>query len=166
MLNFEPQNLHFYSITVFHSEDTDLDTKQCASISCVAFKAPQFWEEEPELWFYQIESLFIMAAISSESTKFHVVVDALSSNVLSLVKDIIKNPPKMEAYKTLKDRVRKHFTLSRSSRLNLLRRYLQLDDKRLPFLLNEMRMQLLETWRMISSNFYRYKGSLLTCNKL
>ncbi|GFS76283.1 hypothetical protein NPIL_698111 [Nephila pilipes] len=64
-------------------EDADLpDTKQSASLSGVVFKAPPFWEENPEFWFHQIESLFIIVAITSKSTEFHSVVAAWSSNFL------------------------------------------------------------------------------------
>ncbi|GFS58916.1 hypothetical protein NPIL_211641 [Nephila pilipes] len=52
---------------MFNSEEADvLNTKQSVSISRVVFKAPPFWEDDPELWFYKIESQFIMDAISSE----------------------------------------------------------------------------------------------------
>lgn len=110
-----------------------------ATVSRVAFKAPIFWENDPELWFYQVESQFVMADIKVDSTKFHAVIAALSSNVLSCIRDLIKSPPPTDAYKALKDRVLQHFARSDSSRLNLLLKDLQLGDKRPSFLLNEMR---------------------------
>ncbi|GFT04613.1 uncharacterized protein NPIL_180101 [Nephila pilipes] len=78
-----------------------------------------------------------MAAITSESTKFPAVVAALSSKVLSCVKDIIKNHLVVEEYKAVKDRVIQHFARSSSSHLNLLLKDLQLGDKRYFLFLHE-----------------------------
>lgn len=119
--------------------DPDIGNDPSLQLSRVAFKAPIFWENDPELWFFQVESQFIISDIKSDSTKFHAVVAALSPNVLSCVRDIIKNPPTETAYVTLKDRVLQHFAQSSSSRLNLLLKDLQLGDKRPSHLLNEMR---------------------------
>lgn len=118
-------------LTEHDNEDT--------SVARIAFKAPIFWEHDPELWFFQVESQFVMANITVDSTKFHAVIAALSSNVLSCIRDLIKSPPSTDAYKALKDRVLQHFARSDSSRLNLLLKDLQLGDKRPSFLLNEMR---------------------------
>ncbi|GBL94601.1 hypothetical protein AVEN_58558-1 [Araneus ventricosus] len=86
----------------------------------IAFKAPVFWENDPEFWFFQVESQFVIAGISNDSTKFHAVAAALNSNVLSCVRDIVRNPPLENAYIALKDRVLQHFAQSSSARLNLL----------------------------------------------
>ncbi|GBN03611.1 hypothetical protein AVEN_201868-1 [Araneus ventricosus] len=63
---------------------------QDSQLSRTAFKAPVFCENDPELWFFQVESQLVIASISSDSTKFHAVVAALNSNVLPCVRDILK----------------------------------------------------------------------------
>lgn len=107
-------------------------------VSRVAFKAPPFWDSDPELWFLQVESQFVVANITLDSTKFHAVVAALNTQVLNCVKDIIRQPPAQNAYVTLKDRVLQHFAQTESSKLNLLLKDLQLGSKRPSHLLNEM----------------------------
>ncbi|GBM97988.1 hypothetical protein AVEN_44624-1 [Araneus ventricosus] len=113
--------------------------EQDSQLSRIALKAPVFWEHDPELWFFQVESQFVIAGISNDSTKFHAVVAVLNSNVLSCVRDIVRNPPLENAYIALKDRVLQHFAQSSSARLNLLLKDLQLGDKRHSHLLSEMR---------------------------
>ncbi|GBM45508.1 hypothetical protein AVEN_210237-1 [Araneus ventricosus] len=66
---------------------------------------------------------------SNDSTKFHAVVAASNSNVLSCVRDIVKYPPLQNAYIALKDGVLQQFSKSSSARLNLLLKDLQVGDK-------------------------------------
>ncbi|GBN53436.1 Retrovirus-related Pol polyprotein from transposon 297 [Araneus ventricosus] len=46
----------------------------------VAFRAPPFWETDPDLSFLQIESQFKLSSISTDQIKFHTVVAALDSS--------------------------------------------------------------------------------------
>ncbi|GFU61422.1 retrovirus-related Pol polyprotein from transposon opus [Trichonephila clavipes] len=116
-----------------------LSVYQESQLSRIAFKAPEFWENDPELWFFQVESQFLLAGISNDSTKFHAVIAALNSNILSCVRDLVKNPPKENAYSSLMDKILQYFSQSDASRLNLLLHDLQLGDKRPSHLLSEMR---------------------------
>ncbi|GFW54360.1 transposon Ty3-I Gag-Pol polyprotein [Trichonephila clavipes] len=103
-----------------------LSVDQESQLSRIAFKAPPFWESDPELWFFQVESQFLLAGISNDSTKFHAVIAALNSNILSCIRDLVKNPPKESAYSP----PLQYFSQSDASRLNLLLHDLQLGDKR------------------------------------
>lgn len=104
----------------------------------VAFRAPSFWRNNPELWFIQIESSFRISGITSDQTKFHSVVAALDCEVLTIVSDILKNPPTENLYDTLKARIIKHFAETETVRLRLLFQELSLGDKKPSHLLNEM----------------------------
>lgn len=108
-------------------------------ISKVAFRAPPFWETDPEVWFIQIESQFHMSGISLDLTKFHAVVASLDAKFLSCVKDIITAPPDKNAYQALKDRLLAEFSQTETTRLKLLLKDLQLGDRRPSQLLNEMK---------------------------
>lgn len=107
-------------------------------LSRVAFKAPPFWEAEPELWFHQLESQFVIAGITAEETKYHCVISALDSKALASVRDIIRNPPTVKAYESLKSKIVETFSQSESAQLKLLLQDLQLGDKRPSQLLLEM----------------------------
>ncbi|GBM60158.1 hypothetical protein AVEN_86295-1 [Araneus ventricosus] len=105
----------------------------------VAFRAPPFWETDPDLRFLQLESQFMLSSISTDETKFHTVVAALDSKVLSSVSDIVRNPPADNKYDALKTRIFNYFSLSQSTKLRVLLQDLQLGDKKPSQLLQEMR---------------------------
>lgn len=108
-------------------------------LSRVACKAPPFWEANPELWFLQLESQFILADVKVDDTKFHIVISALDSKILSYVSDIISKPPSVNKYDTLKARIVQHFSQSQSAKLRALLQDLQLGDRRPSQLLQEMK---------------------------
>ncbi|GBO17973.1 hypothetical protein AVEN_84337-1 [Araneus ventricosus] len=99
----------------------------------VAFRAPKFWETDFDLWFLQLESQFKLSSISTDETKFHTVVAALDSKILSCVSDIVRNPPADNKYDALKTRILNYF-----SQLRLLLQDLQLGDKKASQLSQEM----------------------------
>lgn len=112
---------------------------ETSAVVCrVAFKAPAFWEFDPALWFGQVESQFIMAGLTSETTKFHAVVAALDPKVLNCIRDLVVKPPTVDAYETLKKRVLSFFEQSESSKLKLLLSDLHLGDRRPSQLFCEM----------------------------
>lgn len=108
-------------------------------ISRVAYKPPPFWESNPELWFGQIESQFVISGITSDKTKFHSVIAALDAKILTSVVDLIRTPPTKNQYDTLKERILNQYSQSETSKLKLLLQDLQLGDKRPSQFLLEMR---------------------------
>ncbi|GBM53621.1 hypothetical protein AVEN_105503-1 [Araneus ventricosus] len=85
-------------------DDTKLSVSNnsSAGVSAVANKTPAFWSDKPELWFAQLESRFALGNISVDSTKFHYVIAALSTDDLTCVSDIVLNPPQTDSYNSLK----------------------------------------------------------------
>lgn len=112
---------------------------QASAVCKVAFRAPPFWETNPELWFGQLESQFHLSGISTDSTKFHSVVAALNADVLSCATDLVRTPPADKMYETLKKRILSQYVQSDSTRLKLLLQEICLGDKRPSQLLLEMR---------------------------
>lgn len=111
---------------------------QTSNLDRIAFKAPDFWQSDPDLWFDQVESHFSMSGIKRDLTKFHAVVTALDLKVLKCVRDLVRKPPSTNAYATLKKRILESFEQSESSKLNLLLNELELGDQRPSQLLCEM----------------------------
>lgn len=107
-------------------------------IGRVAIKVPPFWKANPRLWFRQIESQFFNAGITNDVTKYHTLVGAISSDVLSQVSDIILNPPTRNMYETLRTRLEERFTDSEEKQLRKLLSEIELGDKRPTQLLREM----------------------------
>lgn len=110
-----------------------------SEIHKVSVKIPPFWRQNPELWFSQIESQFIMSKISIDATKYHTLVAAIDSSVLSQVSDIILQPPSENLYQTLKKRLIECFADSEQKRMKLLLQDIELGDKKPSQLLLEMK---------------------------
>ncbi|GFT39469.1 uncharacterized protein NPIL_203221 [Nephila pilipes] len=110
-----------------------------ASIARVSIKVPPFWRANPEIWFRQMESQFVLAGITVEITKFHHVVSALQPEELGIVGDIILNPPAVKPYAALRDRLCSQYAESEEQRLRGLISGMQLGDRKPSRLLLEMR---------------------------
>lgn len=122
-----------------NDSEGSLTTAPIQGVARVAFRPPPFWESNPELWFGQLESQFHISGITADVTKFHSVVAALDSNVLSCATDLVRTPPTEKLYETLKKRILSQYVQSDSARLKHLLQDLFLGDKRPSQLLLEMR---------------------------
>lgn len=107
-------------------------------VNYVAFKAPNFWAQNPKMWFTQIESRFVTANVSADNTKYHHVVGALDGDILSHVSDIIEKPPMNNKYLKLKSVLIERLSESEEKKLKKLLRDLELADKKPSYLLREM----------------------------
>nr|XP_042900933.1 uncharacterized protein LOC122269874 [Parasteatoda tepidariorum] len=113
-------------------------SESVADVARVAFKAPPFWRANPEVWFIQLESQFVVSGISADDTKYHCVVSALDGDVLTLISDIIRQPPTDNKYETIKNRIIANYADSETARLKMLLKDLELGDKRPSHLLRSM----------------------------
>ncbi|GFY42995.1 uncharacterized protein TNIN_169021 [Trichonephila inaurata madagascariensis] len=75
------------------------------SIERVLVKILLFWRANPEIWFSQMESQFVLAGITMEITKFHHVVSIIQPEELGIVGGIILNPPAVKPYAALRTRL-------------------------------------------------------------
>lgn len=114
------------------------EQSSATEVSRVAVKVPQFWKENPIIWFSQVESQFITSGITQDSTKYHTIVASIETDVLAQVSDIITSPPATEMYDTLKNRLVEIFTDSEERRLKKLLQDIDLGDKRPSILLRQM----------------------------
>ncbi|XP_050500859.1 uncharacterized protein LOC126880836 [Diabrotica virgifera virgifera] len=89
-------------------------------IARVGIKAPDFWPNEPELWFLRLEAQFRQAKITSDNCKFDHTVASLNSNILIEVADIVKNPTAGNAYTQLKARLLERYGISSDERIHRL----------------------------------------------
>ncbi|GBM70117.1 hypothetical protein AVEN_151579-1 [Araneus ventricosus] len=87
----------------------------------------------------RVGSQFKLNGICNNETKFHTLVAALDSKILSYVLDIVRNPPADSKYDALKARILSHSSQSQSTKLRALLQDLQLGDKKPSQLLQEMR---------------------------
>ena len=64
-------------------------------INSTAVKLPNFWANDPELWFFQVEAVFENRTpkVTVDSTKFNYVMAALPQDILNACRGIIQLPP-------------------------------------------------------------------------
>lgn len=115
------------------------DGESASQLGVVSLKLPPFWPADPALWFAHVESLFATRSISSQITKFHYAVSALSPTEAAEVRDIIMSPPTDTPYDKLKHELIKRMTASEQRRLRQLLTEEELGDRKPSQLLRRMR---------------------------
>ena len=71
-------------------------------IQAVAVKLPEFWIDDPEIWFLRAEAQFRSKSIIVDQTKFDYVITALDNRAAAEVKAVLLNPPEQGKYNALK----------------------------------------------------------------
>lgn len=102
-------------------------------------KIPQFWPENTELWFAQIESQFALYKITTDNTKFNQVVGNLDARVLQQVMDAVLKPPAAGKYENIKAKITACFAESSQQKLSKLLSQLTLGEQKPSHLLNRQR---------------------------
>ncbi|KAF8793534.1 hypothetical protein HNY73_005000 [Argiope bruennichi] len=116
-----------------------MQNEASGNIARVAVKAPPFWRANPELWFKQIESQFILVGVTTEITKFHHIVSVLQPEELEVVGDIMQDPPAERPYEALRRRLCCQYAQSEEQKLKDVISGMQLGDRKPSRLLIEMR---------------------------
>jgi hypothetical protein len=101
---------------------------------------PDFWTEEPALWFTRVEASFRHANVTSPSTKFDYVLMKLSTEVLKSVRDVIQQAPEpgKDIYLRLKSRLLSSYGPSKWKLANKLLDHPSLGDSRPSALMDSM----------------------------
>ncbi|XP_070067130.1 uncharacterized protein [Drosophila virilis] len=86
----------------------------------VGVKPPPFCKEQPDLYFIQMESQFAVSGVSTDSRKYHQVIASLEPQHLVHMAHIIRNPPQLNKYDTIKAVLIKEYTDSDQRKLNML----------------------------------------------
>lgn len=115
------------------NEDTPVPSK--SEVAKVSVKPPPFWKPTPALWFAQLEVQFQTSGITVDDTKFSYIIQAVDTEILCEVSDIVTSPPATCKYETLKNRLITVFADSEEKRLRSLLTELELGDRRLSQLL-------------------------------
>ena len=101
-------------------------------------KLPEFWQEQPETWFQQVEAVFWRYRVKTEERKYYLVVCHLPRQVAARVTDALKNPPKMNPYTSLKEHLISAFSVSQYQKDLDLVRYVPGRDERPSQILDKM----------------------------
>ena len=60
-------------------------------IQAVAVKLPEFWTDDPEIWFLRAEAQFRSKSIIIDQTKFDYIITALDDRAAAEVKAVLLN---------------------------------------------------------------------------
>jgi len=94
------------------------------------YKLSDYWPLSPVLWFEQAESAFAYYGENLSRDRYHRVLLALPESVLKTVSDIVSNPPVVEAYECLKDRLLASVRISDYQKADRLMAMPTLGDRR------------------------------------
>lgn len=83
-----------------------------------AIRLPKFCENDPELWFIQVESIFDRLRINTEEARCQIIMSHMDADVLNCVRHIIVIVPRPEnCYTQLKMGLISHFSISNETRV-------------------------------------------------
>lgn len=102
-----------------------------------ASKIPDFWCEQPRLWFAQFEAI-IKSQKQGDEASFNLALTKLSREVIEQAQDILSQPPEENKYETLKKRLLTVYEESESRRLHRLLNETELGDQKPSQLLRRM----------------------------
>lgn len=108
------------------------------NIAAVAVKLPDFWKNDPHMWFAQAEAQFNLAQVTRDETKFWHIIAKIDQSVICHVSDLVSNPPAENKYGAVKERLIARFALSPQARLEQLLGSFDLGDLRPTHLLAKM----------------------------
>lgn len=107
-------------------------------IAVVAAKIPDFWPEDTQVWFQQVEAQFRLSNITTEQTKFDHVIMKLDRDTVRRVRDLISSTPSATPYTQLKNRLLGCYTRSTYEELLDFQNVGKLGDRRPSELMDEL----------------------------
>lgn len=121
------------------STSNSINNLEIAGSVKIQIVLPEFWPANIKIWFAQVEAQFALNSITSDKTKFNLLVSQLKSNVLQQVASIVDNPPANDKYPALKEQIIHVFGESEQKHLKKLLAGVELGDRKPSQLLNEQR---------------------------
>ena len=83
-------------------------------------RLPRFWTKNPIFYFHQVEQRFILRNITSDDTKYALIIDSLSQEDGEKIQSLLRSPPTENKYETLKSKLLQKFQVNKHSRARQL----------------------------------------------
>ena len=112
--------------------------KPRAAVHTVSLKLPPFWQDDPALWFHQVEAQFATKGITQQLTKYNYIVSSLAPEIGREVRDVIVTVPADAPFDTLKERLVSRTSLTESQRMQKLLSLQPLGDQKTSQLLRRI----------------------------
>ncbi|XP_063830235.1 uncharacterized protein LOC135079508 [Ostrinia nubilalis] len=119
------------------STATSSGVTELASVT-VSSRIPEFWCDQPRLWFIQCEAILGPQKLSDEA-RFNLVVAKLGKEVIQQVSDILLKPPDTKKFDALKERLLKAYEESELRQFQKLLSGMELGDQKPSQLLRRMK---------------------------
>ena len=87
-----------------------------AVASAVSLKLPEFYTDNPEVWFVYCDAQFQLRRITNDETKFAHIVLALPQSAAARVHELLTSPPAADKYVTLKAALLEKYMLSNTEK--------------------------------------------------
>lgn len=104
----------------------------------VAVKLPDFWRNDPAMWFAQAEAQFALSGVVRDHTKFYHIVAKVDQGIICHISDLVADPPEQNKYPAVKARLISRFEVSPQGKLEQLLGSCDLGDMRPTHLLAKM----------------------------
>lgn len=121
------------------NKDENGATPPAAAAAVVSIKLPEFWKNDPAMWFAQAEAQFALGRVVNDETKFYHIISKVDQTVICHIADLVQTPPLINKYEAVKNRLIARFALSPETRLERLLGMHELGDLRPTHLLSKMR---------------------------
>uniref|UniRef100_A0A1E1W488 DUF7041 domain-containing protein n=1 Tax=Pectinophora gossypiella TaxID=13191 RepID=A0A1E1W488_PECGO len=108
----------------------ECEQRTSGEVNRVGVRVPPFYPQKPSLWFAQLESQFVLANITTESTKFHYTLGSLDPLYAAEVEDIVADPDMTNKYTRLKTELIKRLSASREKKVMQLLTREELGDRK------------------------------------
>lgn len=72
------------------------------------------------MWFAQAEAQFVLAGVTRDDTKFYHIIAKVDQTVLCHISDLVANPPEVDKYAAIKNRLLKRFEMSPQAKMEKL----------------------------------------------
>lgn len=110
-----------------------------AHVDRVVVRLPPFWSDNPSLWIAQVESQFALHRITSDVSKFNIIISQLEPRYAAEISDIITNPPAEGKFEKLKTELVSRISASREERIRQLLTQAEIGDRKPSQFLRYMR---------------------------
>lgn len=120
------------------SSTTAMEEKPDLSAVSLSSKIPDFWTDQPRVWFIRTEAILAPQKMADEA-KFSIVVSKLTKESIQQVTDLLIDPPESNKFETLKNRLLQIYEESESRKLQKLIGEMELGEQKPSQLLRRMR---------------------------
>lgn len=111
-------------------DDESKGSGEMSDVNRITVKVPPFYPSKPNLWFSCLESQFVLAGVTTDSTKYHHALSHLEPQYMEIVEDIVAGPAAPDKYETLKTELIKRLSASREKQVQQLLHHEELGDSK------------------------------------